>query len=110
MSSMTDAAAQRASAHPKPWDPLKVPLFRALWTASMVSNLGTWIQQIANGWLMTNLRPEPLMVSLVEVATTLPMAVLALPAGALADMIDRRRYLLATQSWMLFASGLMGVL
>lgn len=95
---------------PKAWDPLKLPLFRALWMASMVSSLGTWIQQIANGWLMTNLRPEPLMVSLVEVATTLPMALLALPAGALADMIDRRRYLLATQSWMLCASGLMGVL
>jgi MFS family permease/quinol monooxygenase YgiN len=76
----------------------------------LVSNLGTWIQQIANGWLMTHLRPEPLMVSLVEVANTLPMALLALPAGALADLIDRRRYLLATQTWMLLASGLMGFL
>jgi MFS family permease len=92
------------------WEPLRHPLFRALWMASLVSSLGTWIQQVANGWLMTNLRPEPLMVSLVEVANTLPMALLALPAGALADLIDRRRYLLATQSWMLLASGLMGYL
>ncbi len=93
-----------------PWDPLRLPLFRALWIASLISNLGTWIQQIANGWLMTRLQPEPIMVSLVEVANTLPMALLALPAGALADLIDRRRYLLATQSWMLLASGLMGLL
>lgn len=59
---------------------------------------------------MTSLHPAPLMVSLVEVANTLPMALLALPAGALADLIDRRRYLLVTQSWMLLASGLMGLL
>lgn len=93
-----------------PWEPLKVPMFRALWTASLISNLGTWMQQIANGWLMTSLHPAPLMVSLVEVANTLPMALLALPAGALADLIDRRRYLLVTQTWMLIASGLMGLL
>ena len=96
--------------HRNAWEPLKQPLFRALWTASLVSNLGTWIQQIANGWLMTNLKPEPVMVSLVEVANTLPMALLALPAGALADLIDRRRYLLVTQSWMLVASAMMGLL
>lgn len=92
------------------WEPLRLPLFRALWTASLVSSLGTWIQQLANGWLMTSLKPEPLMVSLVEVANTLPMALLALPAGALADLIDRRHYLLVTQSWMLLTSALMGFL
>lgn len=92
------------------WEPLRHPLFRALWTASLVSSLGTWIQQLANGWLMTRLQPEPLMVSLVEVANTLPMALLALPAGAIADMVDRRRYLLVTQSWMLLASATMGYL
>lgn len=93
-----------------PWEPLSHPLFRALWTASLISNLGTWIQQIANGWLMTSLRPEPLMVSLVEVANTLPMALLALPAGTFADLIDRRRYLLLTQTWMMLASAMMGFL
>ena len=92
------------------WEPLKQPLFRALWMASLVSSLGTWIQQIANGWLMTNLKPEPLMSALVEVANTAPMALLALPAGALADLIDRRRYLLVTQCWMMLASAIMGLL
>ena len=92
------------------WDPLKLPLFRAIWTASLISSLGTWMQQVANGWLMTTLKAEPFMVSAVEVANTLPMALLALPAGALADLIDRRRYLLLTQSWMLLASAAMGFL
>jgi MFS family permease len=94
----------------RPWEPLKQPLFRALWTASLISSLGTWVQQVANSWLMTSLKPEPMMVSLVQVATTLPMALLALPAGALADLLDRRRYLLVTQTWMALASATMGVL
>lgn len=92
------------------WDPFKNRLFRGLWTASLISNLGTWIQQVANGWLMTSLAPQPVLVSLVEVANTLPMFLLALPAGAFADMVDRRRYLLTTQSWMMVASALMGFL
>lgn len=92
------------------WEPFQQPLFRALWTASLVSSLGTWIQQLANGWLMTSLKPEPLMVSLVEVANTLPMALLALPAGTLADLVDRRQYLLATQTWMLITAATMGFL
>lgn len=85
-------------------------LFRALWTASLVSSLGTWIQQIANGWLMTSLTSQPLLVSMVEVCNALPMFLLALPAGALADVFDRRRYLLATQGWMMLAALAMGIL
>lgn len=99
-----------STSHNKAWEPLRLPLFRAIWTASLISSLGTWMQQVANGWLMTTLKAEPFMVSAVEVANTLPMALLALPAGALADLIDRRRYLLLTQSWMLLASAAMGFL
>ncbi len=94
----------------KAWAPLRNPLFRALWIATLISNTGTWIQQVANGWLMTTLAPDPVMVSLVEVVTLLPMFLLALPAGALADLVDRRRYLILTQSWMMLASLAMGVL
>jgi MFS family permease len=92
----------------RPWEPFRNRLFRALWTASLVSSLGTWMQQIANGWLMTTLAPKPLLVSLVEVANALPMFLLALPAGALADVVDRRRYLLATQCWMMLTAAIMG--
>jgi MFS family permease len=89
------------------WTPLKEPIFRALWIATVASNIGTWIQDVGAAWLMTSLAPSPLMVALVEVATTLPMFMLALPAGALADIFDRRRLLLITQGWMLaVAAGL----
>src|SRR5215468_3194461 len=90
--------------------PLRQPVFRALWIASLVSNLGTWVQNVGAGWLMTGLTPSPLMVALVQAATTLPVFLLALPAGALADVIDRRRLLLAAQSWMLASAALMGAL
>lgn len=93
-----------------PWAPLNNKLFRALWIASLISSLGTWIQQVASGWLMTSLAPQPIYVALVEVANALPMFFLSLPAGALADVADRRRYLLATQVWMMAAALTMGIL
>src|SRR5262249_43129037 len=84
--------------------PLRQPVFRALWLASLVSNLGTWLQNVGAGWLMTGLTPSPLMAALVQAATTLPVFLLALPAGALADVIGRRRLLLVAQGWMLAAA------
>jgi MFS family permease/quinol monooxygenase YgiN len=83
------------------WAPLRQPLFRALWIATVVSNVGTWVHEVGAGWLMVTLDPRPLMVSLVQAATALPIFILALPGGALADIVDRRRYLIATQLWML---------
>lgn len=95
---------------PAPESPLRRPLFRALWMATLVSNVGTWMQDVANAWLMATLAPDPLMVSLVQVANTIPIFFLAIPAGALADVLDRRKYLLATQSWMMLAAAVMAVL
>lgn len=92
------------------WSPLQQPLFRALWIASVASNIGTWMQDVGAAWLMTSLAPSPMMVALVEAATTLPMFMLALPAGAFADIIDRRRLLIFTQGWMLIAATGLGVL
>lgn len=86
---------------PSAWAPLRQPLFRALWIATVVSNIGTWVHEVGAGWLMVTLNPDPLMVSLVQAATALPIFLLALPGGALADIIDRRRYLIYTQAWML---------
>src|SRR5207249_2500191 len=83
------------------WSPLAHPVFRALWLASCVSNVGTWMHDTSAAWLMTGLAPSPLMVSLMQTATSLPFFLLALPAGALADIVDRRRLLLVTQAWML---------
>src|SRR6266403_5451793 len=92
------------------WSPLREPVFRALWIATVVSNIGTWMQDVGESWLMTSLTPSPVLVALVETAGSLPAVLLALPAGALADIVDRRRLLLVMQSWMVVAAGAMGVL
>ena len=93
-----------------PWAPLREPLFRSLWIAAVISYTGTWMQNVGAGWLMTQLTVSPLMVSLVTAATTLPVFLVILPAGALADLVDRRRFLLITQGWMVGAAALLGVL
>jgi predicted MFS family arabinose efflux permease/quinol monooxygenase YgiN len=95
---------------PTAWSPLRNPLFRALWIATLVSNIGTWMQNVGAAWLMTSLAPSPVMVSLVQSAMGLPVFLLALPAGALADVMDRRRLLLFTQGWMLIAAAGLGLL
>src|SRR5512147_213871 len=77
-----------------PWSPFRHVTFTVLWAATVVSNIGTWMYNAASGWLMTSLNPDPLIVSMVHVATTLPLFLLALPSGALADIVDRRRLLL----------------
>ena len=100
-------AARRANSA---WAPLREPLFRSLWVAAVVSYTGTWMQNVGAGWLMTQLSDSPLMVSLVQAASTIPVFVAVLPAGALADMVDRRRILLFTQSWMIVAASALGIL
>ena len=92
------------------WAPLAEPMFRSLWIAAVVSYSGTWMQNVGAGWLMTQLSDSPLMVSLVQAASAIPVFVAVLPAGALADMVDRRRLLLFTQSWMIVAAVALGVL
>jgi len=80
-----------------PWNPFRHSTFTVLWIATVVSNIGTWMQNAAAGWLMTGLNPDPLVVALVQVATSLPMFLFVLPAGALADIVDRRYLLLIVQ-------------
>src|SRR4030088_121583 len=80
--------------------PLREPLFRSLWVAAVISYTGTWMQNVGAGWLMTQLTMSPFMVGMVLTAATLPVFLVMLPAGAIADMMDRRRLLLFTQWWM----------
>src|SRR5215213_3799871 len=86
------------------WSPLRLPLFRALWLAAVASNVGTWMHNVGAEWLMTTLAPTPFIVALMQTAETAPTFLLALPAGALADIVDRRRLLLFSQAWMLCAA------
>ncbi len=93
-----------------PWAPLGEPLFRSLWIASVISYTGTWMQNVGAGWLMTQMTLDPFMVGLVQAAAALPVFLVILPAGALADMVDRRRFLLLTQGWMVLAAATLGIL
>jgi len=92
------------------WAPLKEPLFRSMWIAAIISYIGTWMQAVGAGWMMTEISGSPLMVGLVQAAVALPVFLVILPAGALADMVDRRHFLLVTQGWMVLAAGSLGVL
>ena len=90
--------------------PLRHPAFRLLWLANLCANTGMWMQNTGAGWLMTSLAPSPLMVSMVQVASLLPVFLLALPAGALADIMDRRIFLITAQAWTAAAGALLAVL
>jgi MFS family permease len=92
------------------WSPLRNPLFRGLWIATIVSNIGTWMQDVGAGWLMTSLSSSPSLVALVEAADSIPVMLLALPAGAIADIVDRRRLLIAIQVYLLIVAGALGIL
>jgi predicted MFS family arabinose efflux permease len=91
------------------WSPLRHAFFRTLWIANVVSLIGTWMHEVGAAWLMTGLAPSPFMVAMVLTANTLPFFLLALPSGALADILDRRRLLIFAQIWMLCVSAGLGV-
>lgn len=94
----------RASA----WSPFRHQSFAILWAATLLSNIGTWMHDVGAGWLMSSLAPSPIFVSLVQAATTLPVFLFALPAGALADIVDRRRLLLTISIVMMLIAALLG--
>ncbi|MEO5973997.1 MAG: MFS transporter [Ilumatobacteraceae bacterium] len=93
-----------------PWSPLRVRVFRSLWIAALVSNVGTYMHIVAAGWAMTNLSDSPTLVGLVSTMWAVPGFLLALHAGALADMIDRRRLITLTQIAALAVAGALGLL
>lgn len=110
---MTTAAAARpgsAATRVSPWTPLRHRVFRALFAAQLASNIGSFFQAVAAAWLMGDLSTSPTLVALIPTATMLPVLILGLPAGALADIIDRRTLLMATQLWMLTAAGALAAL
>ncbi|MBI79941.1 MAG: MFS transporter [Gammaproteobacteria bacterium] len=89
--------------------PLKIKIFRNIWIANLISNLGTWMHNIGAGWLMTDLSSDPFLVSMIQVSVVLPGFILTIPAGVLADIIDRRIYLLISISWMIFFAVIVGL-
>ena len=95
---MASPETKPATSDTSPLSPFHHPTFTVLWLATVVSNIGTWMQNAAAGWLMTGLDPDPFVVSLVQVASSLPMFLFALAGGALADIVDRRRLLIVIQT------------
>ena len=93
-----------------PWSPMRLALFRSLWLAGLVSNLGTFMHYVAAGWAITTLTRSPSQVSLLQAAGTVPGFLVALLAGALADVVDRRRLIIATQACSVTIAGALGLL
>jgi len=93
-----------------PLAPLASRVFFAIWVAAMASNIGTQVQSVGEKWQMAHLTSSPLLVALIETGTTLPVLGLGLAAGALADILDRRRLLLATQVFMMLVAGSLAAL
>ncbi len=82
------------------WTPLREPVFRMLWLTWLTANVCMWMNDVAAAWAMTTLTTSPVLIALVQTASSLPVFLLGLPSGALADVIDRRRYFIFTQVWI----------
>ena len=101
---MTAPASPPSAAHPPAANAFGYPLFRTLWSITLIVNLSLWMQNVGASWVMVSRDESPFMVALVQTATTLPMLVFGLPAGVLADLAERRRLLLVTHAGMLLAA------
>ncbi len=108
---MTTSSAPSTRAHDlSPWAPLRSRVFFALFVAQLVSNLGTLMQSVGAAWLMGDLGATSAQIAMVQTATFLPVFLVGIPAGALADVFDRRHLLIFTQAMMLLSAGAMAVL
>lgn len=108
-----EAAQGVAAAQPKRVGglaPFRHSFFRAIWTANLASNFGTWFQSVGAAWTMTQLDPSPNMVALVQAATTLPILLFSVWAGAVADMWDRRSVLVASLAFMCVSGALLALM
>lgn len=99
---MTDRPAAAST-----FAPLGVPAFRALWIAGLVSDVGAWMHGVGEGWLMTSLTPSPRIVASLQAVDGAALFLLALPAGALADIVDRRQLAIGAQIWLCACAGSM---
>src|SRR3984957_1340170 len=106
---MVQAVQPDAAASPGAWRPLRNLTFRYLLLSNLVSDIGTFMQSVGAAWLMTSLTNSPLYIALIQTATALPFFLLALPAGSLGDIFDRRKLILGTETWMLIVAVLLTV-
>jgi MFS family permease len=113
MASLTSPAAADGAAiaaPPPAWSPFRHRQFAAMWSAQFVSNIGSWMQTVAAQWMMLTLTSSAVYVALVQTAAGLPVVLFAVLAGTIGDLVDRRRFLLLTQTFMLVAAAALGAL
>src|SRR3984957_4556788 len=91
------------------WHPLRIGIFRNLLIADLVSDIGAFMQTVGAAWLMTTLTSSSLYVALIQTASALPFFLLALPAGSIGDIFDRRKLILGTEIWMAAVGVLLAV-
>src|SRR3954466_8052194 len=101
---MADTDLDSAEGRQSPWAPLRFPVFRALFIAQLASNIGTLMQSVGSAWLMGDLGASAFLIALVPTASMLPVLLVGVPGGALADIFDRRRLLIGGQLWMLLCA------
>ena len=92
-----------------PLAPFRHPVFRMLWTTWLMANVCMWMSDVAAAWMMTSLTTTPLWIALVQTAASLPVFLLGIPSGALADILDRKRYFLMTQIWVALVASLLSI-
>jgi MFS family permease len=99
------AESAQSKAAPGGFAPLKIPVFAVLWGATVLGNVGSFMRDVASSWLVTDLSSNPSAVALMQTAATLPVFLLAIPAGVLSDILDRRRFLIFVQILLACVSG-----
>ena len=110
MSSSDATTAPAPAKPPGAFAPFGYAAFALLWSATLISNVGTWMHEVGAGWLMTTLNPSPAVVTLVQAATTLPVFLFALFAGALADRIDKKRMLITINLMLVCVISVLAIL
>ncbi|MGB9405712.1 MAG: MFS transporter [Candidatus Acidiferrales bacterium] len=106
---MPESNRHDSSASLSPWHPLRISIFRNLLIADLVSDIGTFMQTVGAAWLMTSLTDRPAYIALIQTASALPFFLLALPAGSIGDIFDRRKLILGTEIWMFAVATILAV-
>lgn len=102
MAEMPDTASKAPAS--SAFSPLRQPVFAVLWAATILGNIGTFMRDVASAWLVTDLSGSPSAVAMIQVAGTLPIFLLAIPAGVLSDIVDRRKLLIGVQALLALVS------
>src|SRR6202046_2133604 len=106
---MLEASQREQSPTLSPWRPLRIAIFRNLLIADLVSDIGSFMQTMGAAWLMTSLTNRPIYIALIQTASALPFFLLALPAGSIGDIFDRRKLILSTETWIVVIAALLTV-